>query len=363
MKRTTQLPEEWRRELSRTKFLFVRGRAILYFFMNHSETPHLERTTAVVNYDLEPKIHCPVCDEAEYQVLAKRFDSGPVVRCIKCQHIYLNPVPPAEYLRNINETAHGFGEDKELLDWLRHAYVDPKGGYQRALQMTEKLGGLRGKKVLEVGSGPGIFLQMCKERGALITGLDLSVNSSKIAQRNFGFSLVTKSLEEAMTQGDFADGSFDWIFAFEVIEHVYRPVDFLKCIYRLTKPGGHACLSTPNFGLFYNMGSAAPALRGIADHIHFFDKATLSSCLTQSGFKVVETFTVSPIAMKEAQKMVLTHKQPILRVWNLIRTIPGVRTLKDFLLNHFSQKKEKEIAKGDASEWGGALVSLVQRLS
>ena len=40
--------------------------------------------------------------------------------------------------------------------------------------------------------------------------------------------------------------TLDWVLSSQVIEHVESPIEFLKEIYELLKPGGQAIIITPN---------------------------------------------------------------------------------------------------------------------
>ena len=45
---------------------------------------------------------------------------------------------------------------------------------------------------------------------------------------------------------DFADGSFDWVISFQVIEHIRRDRDFVREVHRVLRPGGGFIVTTPN---------------------------------------------------------------------------------------------------------------------
>lgn len=78
--------------------------------------------------------------------------------------------------------------------------------------------------------------------------------------------------------------SFDVVTAIEVLEHVEEPVEVLRSLYRLLKPGGL---------LFLTTGNARPHRRRLARwpyvipevHISFFEPKTLDRALIEAGFK------------------------------------------------------------------------------
>lgn len=89
-------------------------------------------------------------------------------------------------------------------------------------------------KILDVGCNYGNFHKLVMERGECY-GLDIEVTNYK----------------ENMIKGDahflpFKNGSFDSVFAGEVIEHLTSPAIFLKEIERVLKRGGCAVITIPN---------------------------------------------------------------------------------------------------------------------
>jgi len=84
------------------------------------------------------------------------------------------------------------------------------------------------------------------------------------------------------------DESFDLITAYAVIEHVYDPVDLVRRVYELLKPGGLAIIMTGDVEstLAKKMGRRWP-LYISPDHISFFSARSLRKLLEEFGFRVV----------------------------------------------------------------------------
>lgn len=84
-----------------------------------------------------------------------------------------------------------------------------------------KLGDLRGKKILELGCGAGEASVYFAKKGADVTATDLSAGMlrvvEKLAERH-AVSVATK--QNASDHLDFPDGSFDIVYASNLLHHV-----------------------------------------------------------------------------------------------------------------------------------------------
>src|SRR5262249_17201042 len=220
----------------------------------------METTQEKVGLDQQSllTISCPVCDSDQSAFLAHRFDSGSIVSCSGCGHAYLNQTLSDKALKEIYRQYHVAANDDEMMNIIDGWFNDPEGPYKYAIEDVEKNGGFAGKKVLEVGCGPGRFLNACAERGARVTGFDISPGAKRLAKERFGLELTSIDLNN-LPEPD-PDGVFDFVFAFEIIEHVRKPVEFLKKLKHFMFSKGRLFISTPNFYLFRSMGTIAPAL-------------------------------------------------------------------------------------------------------
>ncbi len=104
--------------------------------------------------------------------------------------------------------------------------------------LLRQLGDIRGKALLDIGAGAGETAAYLAGQGALVTALDLSGQmlgvTGKVA-RHYGATvkLVQASAEEL----PFRDGSFDIVYAANVLHHVQAD-RCLREVRRVLKPGG-----------------------------------------------------------------------------------------------------------------------------
>ena len=90
-----------------------------------------------------------------------------------------------------------------------------------------------GVRVLDVGCGPGTISADMVERGCDVIGVDAAADVVAKA-RELG---VDARVGDAYAL-DFADDSFDVVHAHQTLQHVARPVEVLRELRRVVKPGG-----------------------------------------------------------------------------------------------------------------------------
>ena len=124
------------------------------------------------------------------------------------------------------------------------------------------------ERVLEIGSGGGILASRLKRRCRAIT-TDLSV-------RHVHPGGVVAKLPELC----FKPAAFDLVILSEVLEHLDQPVESLKTIRRILRPGGRCIITVP----------AWPALWSSHDvfygHKKRYTPNLLRSELSESGFDI-----------------------------------------------------------------------------
>jgi ubiquinone/menaquinone biosynthesis C-methylase UbiE len=81
-------------------------------------------------------------------------------------------------------------------------------------------------------------------------GLDLSLDSLKIARRHFKGTFPLILVRHGVRDIPFRDGCVDVAVSSEVLEHLDHPQDYLREIYRVVKKGGYLSLSTPNAAMY-----------------------------------------------------------------------------------------------------------------
>lgn len=125
---------------------------------------------------------------------------------------------------------------------IRHSIVDTsiRNYYKWAISLFTPDGTL-----LDIGCGEGVFVNYAIKNGFHAFGTDFSQDSIDAGRRLFGLETTYRcSPKEISTLTNILQ--FDAVTAFEVIEHLDRPKDFLAEVYPLLKQDGRIAVSVPN---------------------------------------------------------------------------------------------------------------------
>lgn len=103
---------------------------------------------------------------------------------------------------------------------------------------------LRGKRVLDVGCGPGFWARHLIPMGADYEGIDVSPRSVELARRSLELSGQRGRIRTANAESlPFDAESFDAVISEGVIHHTPDTQACIDEIYRVLRPGGRAAVS------------------------------------------------------------------------------------------------------------------------
>jgi len=187
---------------------------------------------------------------------------------------------------------------------LAHRWWDPNSEFKPLhdinplrLGWIDSLAGIAGKQVVDVGCGGGILAESMAERGAQVTGIDLSDKALKVAKLHLlesgrqveYLSIAAEAMAEQRPE------AYDVVTCMEMLEHVPEPASTVAACARMCKPGGWLFFSTLNRNpksYLYAIVGAEYILnllpKGTHDWAKFLKPAELSRLTRQAGLDMVE---------------------------------------------------------------------------
>ena len=143
----------------------------------------------------------------------------------------------------------------EKFNQLAHRWWDPNSEFKPLhdinplrLDYIDRLAGLDGKAVLDVGCGGGILSEAMAARGAKVTGIDMGDRPLKVAQLHLLESGLTVEYRKVAVEELAVEQPqhYDIVTCMEMLEHVPDPASIVAACARLLKPGGWCFFSTIN---------------------------------------------------------------------------------------------------------------------
>lgn len=149
----------------------------------------------------------------------------------------MSNVDPAE-IEKFSKLASHWWDEKGPLKTLHHIN-------SARLQFTQDGNSLKGKRVLDVGCGGGIFSEALANAGAIVTAIDLSRDAINVAKAHASESELDIDYR-CIDLNKLEEPPFDLVTCYELLEHVPNPSQFVRDLARHVKAQGQLFLSTIN---------------------------------------------------------------------------------------------------------------------
>ena len=234
--------------------------------------------------EIEEIVPCALCGSRDVQPLLRPERPGrwryQVVRCPGCGFLYRNPGIRPERLGDLYEGG-GYGK------FLTGRYGrDRQREYREVMdRFGTAFAAGAGRRLLDYGSGAGLFLEVAHERGFETCGVDLSPDAVEHARKRPGGA---RSFHGAPADvPEIAAGGFDVVTLWSVLAHLPRPVDDLRMLRGLLAPDGLLLIHTVNANSLLLKAQGAHWGGFTPNHLVFFSPQTLPRALALAGFAAV----------------------------------------------------------------------------
>ncbi|QDU61541.1 bifunctional 3-demethylubiquinone-9 3-methyltransferase/ 2-octaprenyl-6-hydroxy phenol methylase [Planctomycetes bacterium Pan216] len=281
-------------------------------------------------------VDCPACGEDAAGDYGSK-DGFAYVECQDCGTVYTSPRPSLALLERF------YAQSKNYAYWNKHIFPASESARRERIfkPRVERLVdycrqfGFAGGTLLEVGAAFGTFCEEVRHTGHFerIIALEPTPDLAQTC-RERGFEVWEQPVEKTERSR-----VADVVAAFEVIEHLFSPSDFLGHVRRMLKPSGMLVLSCPNVRGFDVSALREQSSTFDHEHLNYFHPESLPLLLAREGFttEVVETPGRLDAELVRGAVMAEHHsldRQPFLQTVLLDRWDELGRPFQDFLAQH-----------------------------
>jgi len=234
--------------------------------------------------------------KSHFGTVCDRSDEHSIIACEPCGFRHVVPLPSEARLGDVYRDEYYtlekplyLNEHEEDIEWWRLCFRERLELFERHLDVLQR-------RVLEIGSGPGTFLEVARWRGWEAIGIEPSRAAAAYARaRDLDVieSFFTDELAQTLEP-------FDVVHLSDVLEHVPDPASMLRRARRVLTPEGLIAVVVPN-----DYNTIQRALRDYhgfrpwwvapPHHLNYFDFDSLERLLERCGFDVVERSCTFPI--------------------------------------------------------------------
>jgi 2-polyprenyl-3-methyl-5-hydroxy-6-metoxy-1,4-benzoquinol methylase len=208
---------------------------------------------------------CPACDETR-ATPAFTVDGFAHVRCTACGTVFVSPLPTMEVVQ-ATYLQPDYHETAEASAARMRSEAEARVAIMAAMGV---------RRIVEVGCGPGHFLDAARDAGMHIEGIDPARTAVDAIDRGH---VVHRTWLEAFTP----DQPFDALALWEVLEHLPRPAEALAHMRRWLRPRAVVALSTPSMsGVPARLLGARFPMVTPPDHLELFSERGLRHLLARA---------------------------------------------------------------------------------
>lgn len=244
---------------------------------------------------------CNLCEKPVERVLLTK-DSYNVYCCGSCGLAFTHPQP------------EGLSEqyDDSYFEIYRKRREFRLRRSEARLSRIELL--RRPGRLLDIGCSLGYFVEAAARRGWDACGVEISPYAAAEA-REIGLDVRAGLLEDAR----FADGSFDCVTMWDVLEHVSDPVGHMLEVRRILSPGGLVVIGTPDLGhLLCRTRRERWRHLKPGEHIFYFRRSSIRVLFDRAGFRWLPRPSRLPVLGKAVAAMSrLTQLNDVMTVYGV----------------------------------------------
>ncbi|MFN4227470.1 MAG: class I SAM-dependent methyltransferase [Candidatus Ratteibacteria bacterium] len=232
-------------------------------------------------------VKCGFC--SGNSLLKIKISGWDIYQCKSCKVSFLYPIP---------DKVEKIYNEKYFERWYLPTYQQRKKYLEKMFLRIEPYIVKKGK-VLDIGCGVGILLELMKEKGFDVFGQDISQFAIEFCKKK-GFK-VYSSINEIDKES-----SFDLITMIDVIAHIKEPLYYLQKCKKLLKTNGILIIKTPLHSNFiflitkiFSFTGKSKGILHIPAQIYHFNKYSFSKIIKLLDLKLVKIFIFKEFISKK----------------------------------------------------------------
>ncbi len=184
---------------------------------------------------------CPICKTLNTNIFFKKKLN--YYLCRECKTIFVSKLPKFEEIKKFY--SYKFNYKPDIIKLKKNFFL-----YKKVYENLKKINS-KGKTLLDIGSGYGLFLKIAKKYKIHPTALEPSNKFLPYLKKNKEIKIINKTFEEFYKQNKTSSKlKFDYITMFHVIEHCKNPKKWLIMAEKLLNKNGVLYIETPNLDSF-----------------------------------------------------------------------------------------------------------------
>lgn len=234
---------------------------------------------------------CPVCGSREINPLLTVRDFSVskedyvIWQCAACSLRFTQDAPDENSIGPYYKSPDYISHTNTDKGFINHTYQKVRNHtlQQKAGLVTSRTGVEKGR-ILDVGCGTGAFLNVMRDRGWEIEGIEPDYDARQLVKE-----LYHIEPKEPGAIVEIPNGSLDAITLWHVLEHVHELHPYVEKLKELLKPGGRLFIAVPNYqsedAKHYKPFWAA---YDVPRHLYHFSPKSMEVLMRRHGLKIIE---------------------------------------------------------------------------
>jgi cyclopropane fatty-acyl-phospholipid synthase-like methyltransferase len=223
--------------------------------------------------------NCFICGNTSFSYLYNEL----LIQCDNCSFVTANVQGKQLDFKSLYDENYFMGNEYEN-------YLESKNSLQKnflkRIQFIEKKIPVDSiQHALELGCAYGFFGELFKKHfpHASYKGFDISESAVNYAKENYDLDVSSDDFLESTLETKFTD-----VFAWDLIEHLEKPDDYLAKLVSITSENARIYLTTGDIARFLpRIQKEKWRMIHPPTHLHYFSKKTITHLLNKHGFKII----------------------------------------------------------------------------